>query len=78
MEFPNNCIRGVVNDSYIRNNIIGPDLFYFKDRDSHENGWTDLSVNWQDDELTIESGIDGNKLLLKKWAVRDVERPESN
>lgn len=32
-------------------------------------------VNIKDDEITIESGIEKSKLLIKRWAVKDVVKP---
>ena len=32
-------------------------------------------VNIKDDEITIESGIDKTKILIKRWAVKDVVKP---
>ena len=32
-------------------------------------------VNIKDDELTIESGIERSKILIKRWAVKDVIKP---
>lgn len=32
-------------------------------------------VNIKDDEITIESGIDKSKILIKRWAVKDVVKP---
>lgn len=31
-------------------------------------------VNIKDDELTIESGIEKTKMLVKRWAVKEVEK----
>lgn len=32
-------------------------------------------VNIKDDEITIESGIDRSKILIKRWAIKDVVKP---
>lgn len=32
-------------------------------------------VNIKDDELTIESGVERSKILIKRWAVKDVIKP---
>ncbi len=32
-------------------------------------------INIKDDEVTIESGIENTKILVKRWAIKDVERP---
>jgi hypothetical protein len=57
MEFPDNCIRGIPNDSFVRDGLIGTDLFHFKERDAREDGWAEQSVNWQDDDLAIEFSL---------------------
>lgn len=38
-------------------------------------GITGKIVNIKDDELTIESGIENTKILVKRWAIKDVEKP---
>jgi preprotein translocase subunit YajC len=51
--------------------------------DSLQVGWNVISiggicgkiVNIKDDEVTVESGIDKSKILLKRWAVKDVIKP---
>ena len=32
-------------------------------------------INIKDDELTVETGVERTRLDIKKWAVRDVEKP---
>lgn len=32
-------------------------------------------VNIKEDEITIESGIEKTKILVKRWAVKDVVKP---
>ena len=32
-------------------------------------------INIKDDEVTIESGIENTKILVMRWAIKDVERP---
>lgn len=32
-------------------------------------------VNIKDDEITIESGIEKTKILVKRWAIKDVAKP---
>ncbi len=38
-------------------------------------GITGKVVNIKDDELTIETGVEKTKIVIKKWAVRDVNKP---
>lgn len=37
-------------------------------------GITGKIINIKDDELTIETGIEKSKILIKKWAVKEVEK----
>ncbi|EPR13954.1 preprotein translocase subunit YajC [Ruminiclostridium papyrosolvens] len=32
-------------------------------------------INIKDDEIYIESGVDKNKILVKRWAIKDVIKP---
>ena len=32
-------------------------------------------INIKDDEVTIESGIEKTKINIKKWAIKEVDRP---
>ncbi|MDP4094700.1 MAG: preprotein translocase subunit YajC [Bacillota bacterium] len=32
-------------------------------------------INIKDDEVTIESGIDKSKILVKRWAIKEVIKP---
>lgn len=51
--------------------------------DSLQVGWSVVTiggicgkiVNIKDDEITIESGIEKTKILIKRWAVKDVIKP---
>lgn len=38
-------------------------------------GITGKIINIKDDDLTIESGVDKTKILVKKWAIKEVEKP---
>jgi preprotein translocase subunit YajC len=35
-------------------------------------------INIKDDEFTIESGNERTKITVKKWAVKEVEKPISD
>lgn len=51
--------------------------------DSLQVGWSVITiggicgkiVNIKDDEITIESGIEKTKILVKRWSVKDVIKP---
>jgi preprotein translocase subunit YajC len=32
-------------------------------------------VNIKDDEITVESGIEKSKILIKRWAIKEVVKP---
>lgn len=32
-------------------------------------------INIKDDEITIESGVEKTKIKVKKWAIKEVDRP---
>jgi len=32
-------------------------------------------INIKDDDLTIETGVEKTKILVKKWAVKEVQKP---
>jgi preprotein translocase, YajC subunit len=32
-------------------------------------------INIKDDEIYIESGVDKNKILVKRWAIKDIAKP---
>ena len=38
-------------------------------------GMTGKIVGMQDDEVTIESGIDKAKVAYKKWAIKEIRKP---
>lgn len=40
-------------------------------------GITGKIVNIKDDEITIESGIERTKVTVKKWAIKEVDKPIS-
>jgi len=61
MSYPDNCIKGVPNDSFIIKGEISPHLFYFDSRDSRPDGWTEQSINWQDDADAIQFTLDQTK-----------------
>ncbi len=32
-------------------------------------------INIKDDEITVETGVEKTKIVIKKWAVKEVEKP---
>ncbi len=47
------------------------------DKITTNGGIVGTVVNIKDDEITIESGIDGTKMLIKKWAISTVDTIKS-
>ncbi len=43
------------------------------DKVTTNGGIVGTVVNVKDDEITLESGIDGTKILIKKWAISTVD-----
>ncbi len=51
--------------------------------DSLQVGWSVITIggicgkiiNIKDDEITIESGIEKTKILVKRWSIKDVIKP---
>jgi hypothetical protein len=54
MNFPDNCIRGIPNDSFLnQDGSVGAHLFHFTGPD-RDDGWIEQSINWEDDNSVIE------------------------
>lgn len=54
MEFPEQCIRGIVSpDWLIKDDVASSSMFTFKVGD-RKDGWTEASINWVDDEEVID------------------------
>lgn len=62
MPFPDNCIRGIPNASFIvEDGSVGSHLFHFKDEHHRDDGWIEQSINWEDDEKAIEFTLNQKK-----------------
>lgn len=62
MPFPDNCIRGIPNQSFmIEDGSIGSHLFHFDNKHRREDGWIEQSINWEDDENAIEFTLNQKK-----------------
>lgn len=62
MIFPDNCIRGIANDTYlITDGMVASHLFAFEERDTRDDGWIEQSINWQDDETAIDFTLNQTK-----------------
>lgn len=77
MSFPDNCLKGIPNQSFISQNAIGSHLFYFyEDRHRREDGWTEQSINWDDTQeartiLLEQTKEDGTIQFQEGLAVLD-------
>ena len=55
MAIPENCLKGIPNDTFlIVDGTVGSHLFYFKAEDIRDDGWTEQSVNWEDDDYAVQ------------------------
>lgn len=62
MSFPDNCIRGIPNNSFVlEDGSPGSHLFHFKSEDAREDGWTEQSINWEDDDSVIKFTLNQTK-----------------
>ena len=72
--YPDTCIRGIPNNSFLtEDGSIGTHLFYFKNEHSRDDGWTEQSINWEDDtsviEFTLNQEKEDGELQFKAGAV---------
>jgi hypothetical protein len=58
---PENCIKGIPNSSFIHGGFIGAELFHFNERDNRDDGWSEQSINWQDDDHAIQFTLNQTK-----------------
>lgn len=76
MGFPDSCLRGVPNDSYIiEDGSVGSHLFYFEDgKTSRTDEWIEQSINWEDDSRALTlihtQRKDNGELQFKAGAAR--------
>jgi len=72
MHFPENCIKGVPQRSFLPDGFVGAHLFYFQKPDRGD-GWKDQSINWQDDDsvigFTLNQRKENGELHFKAGAV---------
>ncbi|MCI0485871.1 MAG: hypothetical protein L0229_04640 [Blastocatellia bacterium] len=60
MSFPDNCIRGVPNTSFLNDEgSVGSHLFYFTN--GRDDGWIEQSINWEDDDSVVEFTLQQRK-----------------
>jgi hypothetical protein len=84
MCLPENCVRGIFDVSFLPDGIVGSHLFHFTGPDRGD-GWKEQSINWQDDDSTIEFTLnqrrEGGELLFKAGVVilprADIDRLNS-
>jgi hypothetical protein len=64
MIFPDNGIKGIPNSSFLYNGEspqIATHLFYFKEEDARDDGWTEQSINWEDDGNAVNFTLNQTK-----------------
>ena len=59
-KYPDRCIRGIVNEQFIYSDgQVGSHAFFFDS--PREDGWRELSVNWEDDACVIAFTLNQTK-----------------
>lgn len=53
MEYPDRCIRGIPNETYLTDGGVAAHLFYFDFQYTRDDGWIEQSVNWEDNKDAI-------------------------
>jgi hypothetical protein len=62
MPFPENCIRGIPNKTFLYDDeTVAAHLFDFKQRDARDDGLTEQSINWEDDTQAVEFTLSQTK-----------------
>jgi hypothetical protein len=60
--FPDNCLRGIPNEQFVLDEeTVAPVLFFFHKRDARDGGWTEQSINWEDDEEALAFTLNQTK-----------------
>lgn len=55
MNFPDTCIRGIPNETFLtEDGAVGSHLFQFTTQPGRQDGWLELSINWEDDEAVSD------------------------
>jgi hypothetical protein len=64
MCYPDECIRGIINDTYMDrergDDKLDPRFFYDWGPE-RADGWRDLSINWYDDDEALEMILNQEK-----------------
>ena len=63
--YPKNFYRGISNKDFICNGMVLPSAFQF-DEEIRDDGFKELSINWNDDEGSIKILLDQVKANGKK------------
>lgn len=62
MPFPDKCIRGIPNDSFLLEGpLVSSTLFPFDSNRSKEDGWIPESINWMDHGKVISFTLEQKK-----------------
>jgi hypothetical protein len=57
MSYPEKCLRGIINESFLEDGKVTSPLFYFDNKHRRPDGWIELSINWHDDDNAIDSTL---------------------
>ena len=60
-KFPDNCIKGLPNNSINSDGTIAGFVFDFKPNDSRDDEWLENSINWEDDDYAIAVTLNQRK-----------------
>ena len=65
LPFPDDFWRGIPNKGFVSNGHVLPDAFAF-DKEEREDGFRELSINWNDCEESLRIALDQKKDNGKK------------
>ena len=61
MSYPEQLIKGIPNNDFISDGLVGSHLFYFDAKNNRDDGWCEQSINWHDDSKAIEHTLKQKK-----------------
>ena len=62
MVYPDNCIKGIPNNTFVLGDgSVASHFFEFKENSARQDGLHEQSINWEDDESVIEFTLNQKK-----------------
>ncbi|MDR0518313.1 MAG: hypothetical protein LBH25_14870 [Fibromonadaceae bacterium] len=61
MEYPETFIRGISSKSHILDGLATSEIFSFKDKPNRDDGFSETSINWCDDENALPFTMEQQK-----------------